>query len=138
MPRKHKDSDMIATILGTKLRAARLARGLKQEDVAEAIDCNTEYYGRLERGQGLPSAEMLTALMDALDVTADELLGDAIEALPRRTLLDMLSPKQRKLVTAITARGYEFIRLVLRVLDYSANREGLRPDDRQNDTDKAR
>lgn len=123
MPKKHENSEEIAGILGPKLRAARLSRGLKQLEVANQLSCNAEYYGRLERGHGLPSAEMLITLLDVLDLGADELLGEAIEVCPPISQLETLSPTRRRLADSIIAQGYEFVRLSLRILDYCAMRE---------------
>lgn len=123
MRKKSPNSDVIASVLGPKLRAARLARGLKQQEVATLLSCNPEYYGRLERGKGLPSVEMLDHLLGVLGLDADELLHEAIAASPPLKQIDTLPQEQRQLADAIIAQGIEFVRLAVRILDYCANRE---------------
>ena len=44
------------------LRAARVARGLRQCDVAVAIGCSPSHYAKIERGVQLPSVEQLAGL----------------------------------------------------------------------------
>ena len=105
------------------------SRGLTQEQVAKRLGCNTEYYGRLERGNGLPSVEMLDALADVLDVSVDDLLGEAIKTYRPEDLIDALPPRERKLAKIIAAKDYEYIRLMLRVMDYRAQLEGQAVED---------
>ena len=65
----------LASQIGHVARAARLARRLTQEDLAEEIGVSTEFYARLERGVALPSVETLVRLAPSLRVSADRLLG---------------------------------------------------------------
>src|SRR5262245_52542921 len=65
----------LALTLGAACREARLRLNLTQEDVAERINLVTEVYGRLERGNMLPSVETLRRLSVALGVPADTLLS---------------------------------------------------------------
>ncbi|WP_454199745.1 helix-turn-helix domain-containing protein [Nocardia sp. Marseille-Q1738] len=54
-------------------RQARRTPGLRREEVAELAGVSTDYIVRLEQGRGLrPSAEVLTALAQALRLTSDE------------------------------------------------------------------
>lgn len=68
------DSRLAAT-LGSAARAARLRAALTQADVAERLGIAPEVYGRMERGQILPSVETLRRLCLILNVSADALLG---------------------------------------------------------------
>lgn len=61
--------------LGRRLKAARLARGLTQSDVADDI-MSVAFLSRIEAGQRGPSARALTALAERLDVTVESLLGE--------------------------------------------------------------
>ncbi len=65
----------LATRLGESARAARQRLGLTQEDVAERIGIATEVYGRLERGNMLPSVPTFRKLCSVLGMSADEALG---------------------------------------------------------------
>lgn len=65
----------LATRLGESARAARQRLNLTQEDVAERIGIATEVYGRLERGNMLPSVPTFRKLCAVLSLSADEALG---------------------------------------------------------------
>jgi transcriptional regulator with XRE-family HTH domain len=65
----------LSTILGAAVRVARQRQGLTQADVAERIGLATEVYGRLERGNMLPSVRTLLRICTVLQVSADEALG---------------------------------------------------------------
>lgn len=69
----------LATRLGESARAARQRLNLTQEDVAERIGIATEVYGRLERGNMLPSVPTFRKLCAVLGLSADEALGLASE-----------------------------------------------------------
>jgi transcriptional regulator with XRE-family HTH domain len=62
-------------LIGRRLRAIRLARGLTQEAVAALLDRSVETISNLERGQSLPSLESLATLADRLGVELPELLA---------------------------------------------------------------
>ena len=61
--------------LGMETRAARLRLGLTQEQVAEQLDLVTPIYGRIERGQLMPSIPTLQRLALALGLSTDVLLA---------------------------------------------------------------
>jgi transcriptional regulator with XRE-family HTH domain len=70
----------LATRLGECARAARQRLNLTQEDVAERIGIATEVYGRLERGNMLPSVPTFRKLCAVLTLSADEALGLGAES----------------------------------------------------------
>jgi transcriptional regulator with XRE-family HTH domain len=80
--------DQLAKTIGAAARAARRARGLTQEDAADAADVSLEFYSRIERGKTLPSVPTLLRLATTLQVSADVLLG-----LDRRTRDDRTSTR---------------------------------------------
>lgn len=67
--------EQLARTVGRALHAARLRMELTQEQVAQAIDINVLVYGRMERGQLLPTLPTLCELCFVLQVSSDELLG---------------------------------------------------------------
>jgi tetratricopeptide (TPR) repeat protein len=72
MPRQkthHVDS---AAALAERLREARLRVGLSQRALAKEI-CTPAYISRLEKGERIPSLQLLRQLADRLDTDADEL-----------------------------------------------------------------
>lgn len=58
-----------------KLREIRLIRKRTQEEVSDAVGCSVSAYSRYESGAREPSLDMLAALADYFDVSADYLLG---------------------------------------------------------------
>jgi transcriptional regulator with XRE-family HTH domain len=65
----------LAKIIGQAARTARKALSLTQEDAAERIGISLEFYARIERGRTYPSVPTLARMADALDASADVLLG---------------------------------------------------------------
>lgn len=61
---------------GEKIRKLRKEKKLSQAELAKVIGMNANHLSRLERGVGLPSAEILKGLAVALEVSVDYLLSD--------------------------------------------------------------
>jgi transcriptional regulator with XRE-family HTH domain len=68
-------NDSLAETFGQRLFNAREALGLSQKKVAERVGIATNHYGRLERGNRLPSGEIVVGLCQTLSLSADFLLG---------------------------------------------------------------
>lgn len=60
--------------MGSRIRKARIAKGLTQEKLSEIIGVGTSHMSHLESGKAVPSIEVFIALVNALDCSADELL----------------------------------------------------------------
>jgi len=108
------DARLAKTIGGTA-RAARLARGLTQEDAADLIDVSLEFYGRIERGRTLPSVPTLLRVATVLRVSTDALLGldrmsEATRARPAVT--SQPDAATRKLLRRISLARPSTVRLV--------------------------
>lgn len=61
--------------LGRRIRARREHRGLKQQDVANALNVSPQAVSKWERGENAPDITALAPLAQLLDVTVDWLLG---------------------------------------------------------------
>ncbi|HEX5749374.1 MAG TPA: helix-turn-helix transcriptional regulator [Archangium sp.] len=70
-----KPKDALQPRLGTELRMARMRLELTQEQVARAVGFVPTVYGRIERGDMMPSTPKLKALCVLLGISADVLLG---------------------------------------------------------------
>ena len=66
-------------LLGKNIRKFRLQAGIKQEELAEQVDCTGSHIGQIERGRRVPSLEMVVRIANALHVTVDQLLLDYTE-----------------------------------------------------------
>ena len=60
--------------LGKRMSAARLQRGMTQENVAEAANISIPYYSQIENGAKSISAFYLASIAKALNVSADYIL----------------------------------------------------------------
>jgi transcriptional regulator with XRE-family HTH domain len=54
---------------GRAVRALRTKAGFSQEGFADVIKVNRTYMGKLERGKGNPTLEMLARIAQGLDIT---------------------------------------------------------------------
>ena len=66
----------MAANFGERIKQLRVGRGLTLEQLAQATDSSKSYVWELEnKNPPRPSAEKLSAIATALDVTVDYLLG---------------------------------------------------------------
>lgn len=90
---------------GDRVRAARLAQGLKQGELAERAGIDQATVSRIERNrQDNPTVETIERLARALGISASQLLQEeaapAIERPPREVLQEVLSASQVAVVEA--------------------------------------
>ena len=64
--------------IGQNIRKYRLAKNMRQEDLAEKAGLSINYVGAIERGEKLPSLETFIDIANVLDVSADMLLCDVV------------------------------------------------------------
>lgn len=62
-------------IFGKRLREMRIARGMTQQFLADAIHVELRSYQCYEQGTRQPSLKLIVALADILDISTDYLLG---------------------------------------------------------------
>ena len=62
-------------MFGKRLRAARMARKLTQQKVADALDMTVKAYQKYEQSERYPSLDTLVKLADLYAVPTDWLLG---------------------------------------------------------------
>lgn len=63
-------------ILGQRIRAKRKEQKLTMEQLAEKLDVSIVFVGEMERGVKLPSLKTFIALVNALEISSDELIYD--------------------------------------------------------------
>lgn len=64
--------------IGRRIAVRRRALGLKQVQVCERCDINSNYLSNIERAKSIPSLEVFVRICQALDTTPDELLVGAV------------------------------------------------------------
>lgn len=80
--------------MGERIRQARVARNLTQEDVAHAAGVNSSYYGKLERGLNNPTLDTLVRVTEVIGVSLSEVVADLTSAhLPERALWPRRGPR---------------------------------------------
>ena len=88
--------------IGRNIRKFRLAKKLRQEDLAEKTDLTTNYIGMVERGEKIPSLETFIKILNALEVSSDMVLADVLETgyIVKNSILNeklaKLSPEDRE------------------------------------------
>ena len=65
--------------LGPRIRQFRQEKRWRQEELARKTSLSISYIGMLERGEKLPKLSTFVRIANALGVTADELLADALD-----------------------------------------------------------
>lgn len=96
--------------IGTRIKEAREAKGLTQEQLAEIVGLSSTHISVIERGVKAPKLETFIEIANALDVTSDSLLLDVLDNSLQITTTELseqikrLPPKeQRKILKAVRA-----------------------------------
>jgi transcriptional regulator with XRE-family HTH domain len=79
--------------MGTRIRDARIAKKLTQEELAKMIGVTKGSIAHYEKNVSTPKVELLYPLMDALDVDANYLYGVMKNPSPV-----MLSPREKQII----------------------------------------
>ena len=65
--------------IGAQIRAIRLGKKMTQEQLAEAVGVGVTHISHIETGNIIPSLQVVIAIINALECSADELLCIEIE-----------------------------------------------------------
>ncbi len=88
-------------LIGKRIKEARLNREMTQQQLADEVDKTIVYISEIERGIKLPSLTLFVQLAQALEVSADSLLRDDLDASKTYVYheitakMEALTPKQR-------------------------------------------
>ncbi len=64
--------------IGKRIRAARIKRGLTQEQIANKIGVTAQHISNIETGNSRVSLSALIGIAEILEVSADDLLCDTV------------------------------------------------------------
>lgn len=64
--------------LGKRIRAIRMAKGLTQEKLAEKSDLSANHISHIERANTMLGLPTLVQIVNALEVTVDDVLCDSV------------------------------------------------------------
>lgn len=90
--------------IGRNIRAHRQAQHMSIEDLAFKAELSKNYLSLVERGEKIPSLETFLSIVNALNVSADQILCDVVNTgfKVRSTVLsdriEKVSPARRKLI----------------------------------------
>lgn len=93
--------------IGANIRKFRVAKKLRQEDLAEITGLSTNYIGMVERGEKIPSLETFISILNALEISSDMVLADVLNTgyIIKNSLLneklEKLSPDDRERIYAV-------------------------------------
>lgn len=102
--------------IGRNIRKHRIAKKMSIEDLAFKSALSKNYMGMVERGERTPSLESLIKIINALEVSADEILcevishGFKVKATKLSEKIERISPQKQEMI-------YDLIELVLRDTD---------------------
>ncbi|WP_239014775.1 helix-turn-helix transcriptional regulator [Archangium violaceum] len=103
--------------LAAAAHAARMRAALTQAEVARRVGVQLEVYGRIERGEMLPSVPTLRRICLALEILPDELLGLETRESPDPELELELDSDMRRLISAVRGLNASELRLLHRLAD---------------------
>lgn len=75
----YQESKVSGEFLGKRLREIRKSKNISTQTLAAKVGVLDSYIPQLERGSKVPSFDTLICIVNALGVTADELLCDYID-----------------------------------------------------------
>ena len=70
---------MDLTIIGQRIKAAREAAQITQEELAKAVGCTAKHIGAIERGIKTPRLDTFLIIANTTGVSADYLLQDLLD-----------------------------------------------------------
>lgn len=70
------------SIIGVRLKQARLNKKITQEQLAEILDVSVTYISRIERGSTTINLKRLSEICDILEVTEGEILNGTSKTSP--------------------------------------------------------
>jgi transcriptional regulator with XRE-family HTH domain/mannose-6-phosphate isomerase-like protein (cupin superfamily) len=82
-PRTTNIDAMTSGLIGARLRARRLARGISLRQFARDLDVSASFISQLETGKAQPSVATLFAICTALDIGTDDLFDSYASDSPR-------------------------------------------------------
>ncbi len=101
---------MDSKLIGQRIKSAREAKNLSQEDLAALVDLSPTHISVIERGVKVTKLDTFVAIANALEVSADSLLIDVVEhsvSGVTNELYSMISrlpnKEQRRIINAVQA-----------------------------------
>jgi len=81
--------------IGSKISQLRKEKNWSQGDLAQRLDASREIIGKYERGENLPSIEMVAKMAKEFGVTVDFLIGEGENAALDKDTVNRINDIQR-------------------------------------------
>lgn len=107
---KAKESQVV--LLGRRVRALRVQKGLTQQELGEKADINYKFLGEIERGQQNPSFGILAKIATALDVDLPELFRFEHEISDRKEIETRINQILKTLPDQDLRHAFLFLRVL--------------------------
>ena len=65
--------------IGEKIEKKRIEKGWSRKELSDKVNITYSYLSKIECGDKIPNLETFISIVAALDVSADELLADALD-----------------------------------------------------------
>jgi transcriptional regulator with XRE-family HTH domain len=99
--------------IGERITQLRKAKNWSQDELAKQIDSSRVMIGKYERGDNLPSIEVIVKLAKAFEVSVDYLLGEGMNATYNKEMIKRLDEVEN-LPTEEKQRILHYMDLVIR------------------------
>lgn len=96
--------------IGQVIKARRKVLGYSQEDLAEIVDRTPSHIGQIERGDSLPSVDVLIKIVDVLSIDGRQLFssGECMDEMTDITcMLSKLDPQIQTFISDIIRMAYK-------------------------------
>lgn len=70
---------MDLTCIGKRIKELRSQKKWNQQTLADKVGVTTTYIGQIERGEKIPRVELFVDIVNALEVSTEEILGGVVE-----------------------------------------------------------
>lgn len=111
--------------IGQRIRKARLAAKVTQEQLAEKVGVGTTHISHIETGNSIPSLKLLVDILNALGLSADAVLCDQLDH-AGASFPDLIAEE----LTDCTEQEIRIFSDILRALKISLRSRGLTKNDR--------
>jgi transcriptional regulator with XRE-family HTH domain len=81
--------------ISTKISLLRKEKNWSQSELAQIIEASREIIGKYERGENLPSIEMVAKMAKAFGVTVDYLIGEGENAAFDKEIIERINDIQK-------------------------------------------
>ena len=95
--------------IGARLKQARLAKNLTQQQLAEAVDISASFLSNVEMGRQAMNIKTLISLLDTLNISADWLLNNGTDSANHAAAIEI----EKELASCTPKERETILRLVL-------------------------